>query len=93
MNENQKVKQVKKEIVTTTIPKPAKKTKTFISTHQLNAEGKSKEQRFWDKEKTIRKPILVSGDVSLSESEEGDKKRAEVMEEIKKSKEKKDEKE
>lgn len=93
MNENQKVKQMKKEIVTTTIPKPAKKKETFISTHELDADGKSKEQRYYDKQKTIPRPILTTGDIALSESEEAAKKSREVTEEIKREKEKKDEKE
>lgn len=79
----------KQTFVSTTIPKPPKKTKTFISTHQLDANGKSVEQRFWDKEKTLKKPTLVTGDVALSESEEATKKIKEVTAEIKKSKEKK----
>ena len=72
------------------LTKPLKKTKTFISTHQLDASGKIiPEQRYWDREKIEKKPTLVTSDVALSESEEGDKKRSEVMAEIKKSKEEK----
>ena len=83
-------KKEKQTFISTTIPKPLKKTKTFVSTHDLDSEGKSAAQRYWDKEKTMKKPAITTSDVALSESEEGDLKRAEVMAEIKKSKEKKE---
>jgi len=80
----------KRGFISTTKPRPPKKKETFISTHDLDSEGKIiGEQRFWDREKTMKKPTLVTGDVALSESEEGDQKRAEVIAEIKKEKEKK----
>jgi len=76
--------------VTTTKPIPPKEKSKIISTHDLNSNGKLiREQRYWDKEKTMKKPAFVTSDVALSESEEGDLKRAEVMEEIKREKEKK----
>ncbi len=79
----------KKPFVSTNRPRPPKKKSKILTTRDLDSEGKTAEQRFWDKEKTMKKPALVTGDVALSESEEGDKKRAEVMAEIKKKKEKK----
>jgi len=83
------IKTKKKTFVSTNRPRPPKKKSEVITTHDLNSDGKSIEQRYWDKEKTMKKPTLVTGDVALSESEEGDQKRAEVMAEIKKEKEKK----
>ncbi len=83
-------KSEKRPFVSTSTPVPPETKKRILTTHDLDADGKIiREQRFWDKEKTLPKPILVTGDVALSESEEGKKKRAEVMAEIKKSKEKK----
>lgn len=78
----------KKMVVSTTRPLPPKEKSKIITTHDLPSD--LPEQRYWDpKTKTMKKPTLVSGDVALSESEEGDRKRAEVMAEIAKSKEKK----
>ncbi len=76
--------QVKREIVTTTIPKPPKKKETFISTHQLDAEGKIiGEQRYWDQERTLRKPTLVTSDIPNPEDVAEKKKRDEIMAERK----------
>lgn len=76
--------------VSSNSPKPPGRKRNVITTHQLDSEGKIiPEQRFWDREKTMKKPTITTSDVALSESEEGDKKRAEVMAEIKKSKEEK----
>ena len=86
-------KKEKRTFVSTNTPIPPEMKKRVITTRELDASGKSAEQRYWDKEKAMKKPTLVTGDVSLGESEEQDKKRAEVIAEIKREKEEKDEKE
>lgn len=81
--------QKKRVIVTTSIPLPPGEKAKIITTHELPSDlSKVKTERFWDKEKTMKKPTLVTSDVALSESEEGDLKRAEVIAEIEKEKEK-----
>lgn len=80
--------QKKRVIVTTNSPRSPKEKAKIVTTHELGTDLKTKEQRFWDKEKTMKKPSLVTGDVALSESEEGDLKRKQVIAEIEKSKEK-----
>ena len=84
-------KEQRPAIVSTNRPIPPGEKSKILTTHELDADGKLiKGQRYWDpKTKTMKKPAFVTGDVALSESEEGDKKRHEVMEEIKKSREKK----
>jgi len=74
--------------VSTNSPIPPETKKSILTTRDLGPDGKLIEKRFWDAEKTMPKPTLVTGDVALSESEEGDKKRAEVMAEIKSKEEK-----
>jgi len=81
------MKNEKRPFVSTTRPLPPTEKSKVLTTHDLPSDLPT--QRYWDREKTLRKPVLVSGDVALSESEEGDQKRAEVIAEIKKSKEKK----
>lgn len=77
----------KKTFVSTSKPIPPKKKSKIITTHDLPSDLPT--QRYWDREKTMRKPAIVTGDVALSEGEEAKKKLDEVVAEIKKSKEEK----
>jgi len=77
----------KKTFVSTSRPLPPKKKSKILTTHDLSSDLPT--QRFWDKEKTMKKPTLVTDDVALSESEEEKLRRDEIMADIKKSKEKK----
>jgi len=79
----------KRGFISTTKARPPKKKETFISTHDLNSEGKSIEQRYWDRQKIEKKPAITTSDVALSESEEEKIRRDGIMAEIKKEKEKK----
>lgn len=73
--------------VSTTKPLPPKEKSKIITTHELPSNLKEVvTERFWDKEKTLKKPTLVTGDVALSEGEEAKKKLDEVVAD-KKSKE------
>lgn len=78
---------VREDVVTTGKPLAPGTKRKVLTTHDLPSDLPA--QRYWDREKTMKKPSLVTGDVALSESEEGKKKRDEVMAEIKKSKEEK----
>lgn len=46
-------KNEKRPLVSTTKPLPPKEKSKIITTHELDTEGKSIEQRFWDREKTM----------------------------------------
>jgi len=70
-----------KRIVISTTKPPLPKTKgKIITTRELNAEGKViGEQRYWDEEKTMKKPALVTSDIPNPEDVEAKKKRDEII--------------
>lgn len=79
----------KKEIITTTKKIPLNERK-IITTHDLPSDlNVMKDQRYWDKEKTQKKPSLVTGDVDLSESEEEKIRRDKITAKRKKSRKEK----
>jgi len=82
-------KKEKQTFVSTSQGLPPKEKSKIITTHELDVEGKSEAQRFWDKEKTEKKPTLVTSDIPNPEDVEAKKKRDEIMAEIEKEKEKK----
>lgn len=83
----EKIKKQRPAFVSTNTPIPAEKNPKFISTHDLPSDLPT--QRYWDREKTQKKPAFVTSDIPNPEDVEAKKKRAEVMAEIKKQKEKK----
>lgn len=86
----EEIKKERPAFVSTNRPIPPGEKSKILTTHDLDSEGKTKEQKYYDKEKTIPRPYFTTGDVALSEGEEATKKMKEVAAEIKKSKEKKE---
>ena len=83
-------KMKEKTFVSTTRPVPPTEKSKVLTTHDLPSDlSKVVTERFWDKEKTMKKPAITTSDVALSESEEEKIRRDEIMAEIKKQKEKK----